>query len=272
MADLSTGTYALYRVVRATFSGLASGASRTDWTDPFAVAREKWSEVPLGNDTREYSGRLLELPDAALLEHWEAARNRDTVGPGFGIRGWYHALYRDVVAGKRLLDIGCGLGLSSIPFAEYGAKVTFVDVVPDNIEVVRRLCQLKGIDAEYRVLDSIGDLDDLPDEFEVVTALGSLIHAPLRVTQAEVRRVLPHLASPCRWLHFAYPKSRWVRDLRPPFWAWGTMTDGQGTPWVEYHDRRKVLSLFRGARVELLFECEWHGGEFNWFDLTIRSG
>jgi hypothetical protein len=48
------------------------------------------------------------------------------------------------------------------------------------------------------------------------------------------------------------------------------MTDGPGTPWMEWHDRAKVISLFPRQDVKVLFDCEWHGGDFNWFDLEIR--
>jgi SAM-dependent methyltransferase len=260
----------LLRVSKHVAAAALAGAYREDWSDPFAVARRKWGEVPSGNDARERAADLLRLSDAALLEHWEDARSRDTEGPGFGIRGWYHALYRDLVEGKLLLDVGSGLGFSTITFAEYGAKVTFVDVVEDNLKVVRRLCGLKDIDAQFCWVKSLKDFAALPHDFEIVTSLGSLINAPLRVTAEEVAAILPHVADHARWLHFAYPRSRWVRDGWPPFWAWGSMTDGRGTPWMEWHDRDKVLSLFQGVEVELLFECEWHGGDFNWFDLQIR--
>ncbi|MGA2806277.1 MAG: class I SAM-dependent methyltransferase [Acidimicrobiales bacterium] len=249
-----------------------AGAHREDWSDPFAVARRKWDEVPSGNDVRERSAELLGLSDVALLEHWEDARRRDTEGPGFGIRGWYHRLYRDLVGGKQLLDIGCGLGFSTITFAEYGAQVTFVDVIEDNLQVVRRVCGLKGINARYYWVGTMEDFAALPHDFEVVTSIGSLINAPLLVTAEEVAAILPHVADRARWLHFAYPRSRWVRDGWPPLWAWGSMTDGPGTPWMEWHDRKKVLSLFKGVRAEVLFECEWHGGDFNWFDLEITRG
>lgn len=256
---------------RRVAAAYSAGSHRQDWSDPFAVARRKWQQVPSGNDARQSSTELLEMPDDELLAHWERALARDTEGPGFGMRGWYHVLYRDLVDGKRLLDVGCGLGFSSITFAQYGAQVTFLDVIADNLEVVKRLCDLKEIEASFHLVERFADYDSLPDGFEVVTALGSLLHAPLRVTRMEVGRILPHLAPEARWLHFTYPRSRWVSDGRPPFWAWGFITDGDGTPWAEYHDLNKVLSLFQGVTAELLFECEWHGGDFNWFDLLITT-
>ena len=51
---------------------------------------------------------------------------------------------RDFVKGKKVLDIGCGLGFDSIFFAETGATVTFVDIVRENIKLVERICHIKG--------------------------------------------------------------------------------------------------------------------------------
>ena len=58
--------------------------------------------------------------------------------------------------------------------------------------------------------------------------------------------------------NLAYPKARWVREGSPPFHARGEMTDGPGTLWMEFYDVDKMLRLFEPARVELLFEYEWH--------------
>ena len=244
--------------------------SVSQWEDPFAILRRKWSEIPGDVNMRVRSEDLLALSDDNLLVKWQQIVDRDTQGSGYGVRGWYHDLYRNVVSGQRILDVGCGLGISTIPFAEIGAHVTFVDIVESNVEVVRRICQLKGLRADFCYMSSLGSLDHLPTDFDFVTALGSLINAPLDEIREEVDSIVPHLRDGGRWLHFAYPESRWRRDGRPPLYAWGRMTDGPGTPWMEWHDRAKVISLFPRQDVKVLFDCEWHGGDFNWFDLEIR--
>jgi len=40
--------------------------------------------------------------------------------------------------------------------------VTFADVVPDNIELVRRICRMKGIAAEFLWIERFEDIDRLP--------------------------------------------------------------------------------------------------------------
>jgi 2-polyprenyl-3-methyl-5-hydroxy-6-metoxy-1,4-benzoquinol methylase len=241
----------------------------SQWKDPLSILRRKWSEVPGDVSTRVRSEDLLALSDDLLLAIWEDMVERDTEGSGFGVRGWYHVLYRDLLSEAKVLDIGCGLGISTVRFAELGARVTFVDIVESNIEVVRRVCQLKGLHADFCYMDSLHSLDRLPLDFDFVTALGSLIHAPLDLARDEVNSIVRHLRNDGRWLHFAYPESRWRRDGRPPLYAWGRMTDGPGTPWAEWHDREKVISLFPDHDVNVLFDCEWHDGDFNWFDLKI---
>src|SRR5215472_8753793 len=51
----------------------------------------------------------------------------------------YHAL-RELVAGKRVLDVACGEGYGSYLLATWGAaRVVGVDIAPDAIEVARRI-------------------------------------------------------------------------------------------------------------------------------------
>ena len=47
------------------------------------------------------------------------------------------------------------------------------------------------------------------------------------------------------------------------------MTDGPGTPWMEFHERDTMEYFFAPARMRLLFECSWHNHDFNWFDYQL---
>ena len=122
------------------------------WEDPLAVQRRKWGNVPSGR-SRQRSADLLAVDAPTLVEHWNDSRQHDTHGIGFGVRGWFHEAYRTFMPGKKLLDVGCGLALSTLCFAEMGARVTFSDIIPDNIEVVRRLCAAKEISAEFLLIE-----------------------------------------------------------------------------------------------------------------------
>jgi 2-polyprenyl-3-methyl-5-hydroxy-6-metoxy-1,4-benzoquinol methylase len=85
---------------------------------------------------------------------------------------------RDQLRGLKILDVGCGLAISSLYFAEHGARLTFSDIALENVRVVERLCALKGVAADFRYIEDEGSFAALPSEFDVVLALGSLIDAP----------------------------------------------------------------------------------------------
>ncbi len=65
------------------------------------------------------------------------------------------------VAGKRLLDLGCGRGESSITFASRGAKVIGIDHSADQLAYARRLAEEEDIRVELRHAD-LADLAFLP--------------------------------------------------------------------------------------------------------------
>lgn len=237
------------------------------WNSPFDTLRKKWVEVPTRHDARQRTTDLASLPDHELMALWRASREDITTGVQFAHRGWYHALYRDSMRGKKVLDVGCGLAIDSITFAEHGAKVTFLDLAESNLALVRRVCGQLGLsDTHFVLLENLASLQALEAEYDVIMAMGSLHHAPQSVIKPEVEILLRHLKVGGRWLQLAYPQTRWINDGRPPFDRW-VNTDGDNTPWVEWYDLPKLLALLAPTRFEVVLCQEFHNSDFIWFDL-----
>jgi len=243
-----------------------------DWTRPYETLRKKWVEVPVSAVGRMKTTDLLKLADDVLLDEWQKARLDVTTGPEWAHRGWYHTLYAEGMRGKKVMDVGSGFGVDSITFAQHGAKLTFVDLVETNLNVLERLCRIMGLnDAHFHVLHDVDSLRSLDTDYDVIMAMGSLHHAPAEVMRPECQELVGHLRVGGRWLQLAYPESRWIRDGRPPFSKWGEMTDGVGTPWCEWYDVPKLLSMFGPAKFDVVLYQEFHNHDFNWFDLVYRG-
>lgn len=250
--------------------GLPPPRVRRDWSRPFETLRARWSTIPIGPRSRESSRELLRLSDRELLALWKRSRTQVTTGSEWDNRGWYHERYREELRGRRVLDVGCGFGIDSLTFAEFGADVTLMDLDEGNLDVVRRVARLLGVNVTVLLIRDLGSFDAL-GLFDFVCALGSLHHAPADVIRPEMATILRHLPPGGRWLQLAYPFTRWIREGRPPLDAWGQMTDGAGTPWAEPYDLPKLLDMLAPAAFEPVLCREFHGGDFIWFDLR-RTG
>jgi 2-polyprenyl-3-methyl-5-hydroxy-6-metoxy-1,4-benzoquinol methylase len=78
--------------------------------------------------------------------------------------------------GKRLLDIGAGLGESSVYFALKGAKVTVVDISPQMVATALSLGQKFGVHLEG-IVSSAENLNLPPDTYDIIYAANTLHHA-----------------------------------------------------------------------------------------------
>ena len=109
---------------------------------------EKWHEVPVSRLERLSTRDLMAMPDEKLLACWERAR-AETCDDlrGLGLRGWYHTLYAPWVPGKKILEVGPGLGIDGVAFATVGASMSFADISRTNLDVVHRVFDLKGLTA-----------------------------------------------------------------------------------------------------------------------------
>ena len=100
---------------------------------------------------------------------------------------------RASLAGKRVLDVGCGGGILSESMALRGARVTAIDKGEAPLAVAR-LHQLEsGVEVDYRQITAEALAEELPGQFDVVTCLEMLEHVPdpASVIQACQRLVKP---------------------------------------------------------------------------------
>ncbi len=77
--------------------------------------------------------------------------------------------------GKRVLDVGCGMGENAVLLAACGARVTGVDVSERSIACARRLAAGSGVEVEL-LCAPLEDADLPPRSFDVVWGDGVLHH------------------------------------------------------------------------------------------------
>ena len=92
--------------------------------------------------------------------------------------------------GKKLLDLGCGLGEGSVFFALNGAQVTASDISPEMCNTTQEVARLNGVEV-LTLVASATDLRAIPDDsFDVVYGANMLHHVEIETCIAEVNRVL----------------------------------------------------------------------------------
>jgi 2-polyprenyl-3-methyl-5-hydroxy-6-metoxy-1,4-benzoquinol methylase len=95
------------------------------------------------------------------------------------------------VAGKALLDYGCGMGEEAVYFAKLGAQTTAIDASLVGVEVTQERATHNGLAdrVEAKVMDATNT--NFPaNRFDLVHGLGILHHVGLRAGLREVKRVL----------------------------------------------------------------------------------
>jgi SAM-dependent methyltransferase len=101
--------------------------------------------------------------------------------------------------GKRILDLGSGLGEASVWFALQGAQVTALDISPRMLEIARRVTSRYEVEIET-VVGSATDLGTFDsDTFDIVYGANVLHHVDIAACLGEVHRVLRHGGRAAFW-------------------------------------------------------------------------
>jgi 2-polyprenyl-6-hydroxyphenyl methylase/3-demethylubiquinone-9 3-methyltransferase len=82
------------------------------------------------------------------------------------------------LAGKKVLDVGCGGGILSEAMAQRGANVTGIDMGEAPLNIARLHALESGVSVDYKQIPVEQLATQMPGEFDVVTCLEMLEHVP----------------------------------------------------------------------------------------------
>lgn len=83
--------------------------------------------------------------------------------------------------GRRVLEIGCGIGTDTINFARHGAQVTAVDLSEKSLEIASRRAEVFGLRDRIRFFQADAERlsDSVPLEpYDLVYSFGVIHHTP----------------------------------------------------------------------------------------------
>jgi SAM-dependent methyltransferase len=132
--------------------------------------------------------------------------------------------------GKRVLEIGCGIGTDTARFARAGALVTAVDLSMRSIEIARQRMELYGV--ADRVRFYAGSAEDLarvvpPETYDLIYSFGVIHHTPHpeRVLEQIRQYVGPATTVKIMVYHRHSWKVAWIlaRYGRGRFWRLGQL-------------------------------------------------
>lgn len=82
------------------------------------------------------------------------------------------------LAGKKVLDVGCGGGILSEGMALRGAVVTGLDLGQANLDTAQLHALESGVEVDYQCVPVEDFADAHPESFDIVTCLEMLEHVP----------------------------------------------------------------------------------------------
>lgn len=101
----------------------------------------------------------------------DTSRNRYYVEPHVRDFAQFH-LYQ----GKRVLEIGCGIGIDAAEFAKNGAEYVGIDISKNSIEIAKKRFDTLGLEGKL-IVRSGDDIKDL-GTFDLIYSYGVLHHYP----------------------------------------------------------------------------------------------
>jgi 2-polyprenyl-6-hydroxyphenyl methylase / 3-demethylubiquinone-9 3-methyltransferase len=104
------------------------------------------------------------------------------------------------LAGKRVVDVGCGGGILAEAMAARAARVTGIDLADKPLKVAMLHALETASSVEYRLVSAEALAQEAPGEFDVVTCMEMLEHVP---DPASTVAACARLAKPGGWVFFS---------------------------------------------------------------------
>ena len=164
--------------------------------------------------------------------------------------------------GKKVLEIGCGLGTEAVNFARAGAQVTAIDMSEKSLEIAKKRAKVFGLDKRITFYQGNAEkLDEIipAQKFDMVWSFGVIHHTP---NPENVIKCINEFMSPSTELRMmVYNKYSWkvfwilLKYGKGRFWDIDRFiaqhSEAQfGSPMTYTYTKKSVRELLKGFNIE----------------------
>jgi SAM-dependent methyltransferase len=182
-----------------------------------------------------------------------------------------------VPAPKRVLDFGCGVGRTLIPFAKIAQQVVGVDVSIAMLEESRKNCGAHQL-TNVSLVPSDDNLSSVTGEFDLVHSFIVFQHVPLERGRMIFRNLLSRIASGgTAAVHVLYSKDKYADSygIAPmEVAAESRRAPNASSPEMQmnpYNVNELLFSIQKESVLRLHTEFTDHGGELGVFFFFQKS-
>ena len=161
--------------------------------------------------------------------------------------------------GKRVLEIGCGIGTDAVNFARAGAIYTGIDLSAESVKLAKQRFEVFGLNGDIFVANAeeLLDVFDPHEKFDLIYSFGVIHHAP------RPERVVSHLPNllaeggECRVM--LYAKNSWKNILIEAEWDQPEAQDNcpQAVTYTK-QEARELFKEFNNVHVDQDFIFPWN--------------
>ena len=86
----------------------------------------------------------------------------------------------DKWSGKKVLEIGCGIGTDAVNFAKHGAEYTGIELSEKSLEITKKRFDVFGLKGSFFNLDAqnMEALSNVGSDFDLIYSFGVIHHSP----------------------------------------------------------------------------------------------
>ncbi len=175
--------------------------------------------------------------------------------------------------GKKILEIGCGTGSSTIALSEQGAHVTGIDLDEDALKVAEDRKNIYGLDIDFHYLNATEAHNKFKDEqFDLIIFFATLEHMTHEERMIAMKETWKMLNSGGLWVVLETPNRLWYFDGHTsglPFFQW--LPDDLAIKYSKYSPRNEFASVYREFTDETMlhFLRRGRGLSYHEFDLCM---
>ena len=196
------------------------------------------------------------MSELGTEQYWnEVSERRFFVEPHLRDFASFH-LWR----GKRVLEIGSGIGSDAVEFARHGAEYVGIDLSAESVAMSKQRFELLGLEGEFHVMDG-ADTESVAKlgKFDLVYSCGVLHHYPDMGTCLD--NIRDALVPNGEFRMLVYAKNSWKYAMIQK--GLDQFEAQAGCPYAKAYTKEEIYQLLNSRDLEVLRIRQDHNFMYN---------